>query len=57
MIVKSELFRNEEFNQAIELGSTLNADIVETEIAELKDPHHKNTPTVGITANVYYTQN
>ena len=45
MIVKSELFRNEEFNQAIELGSTLNADIVETEIAELKDPHIiKNTP-------------
>ena len=32
VIVKSELFRNEEFNQAIQLGNTLNADIVETEI-------------------------
>lgn len=58
MIVKSELFRNEEFNQAIQLGNTLNADIVETEIEELKEPHIiKTHPTVGITANVYYTQN
>lgn len=45
VIVKSELFRNEEFNQAIQLGNTLNADIVETEIEELKEPHIiKNTP-------------
>lgn len=34
VIVKSELFRNEEFNQAIQLGNTLNADIVETEIED-----------------------
>lgn len=45
VIVKSELFRNEEFNQAIQLGHILNAHIIETEIAELKEPHIvENTP-------------
>lgn len=45
VIVKSELFRHEEFNQAIELANQLNAPITETEIEELKDPHIiENTP-------------
>lgn len=45
VIVKSELFRNEEFNQAIALGKQLNAEIIETEIEELNDPHIiENTP-------------
>ncbi|WP_217972230.1 ATP-dependent sacrificial sulfur transferase LarE [Staphylococcus xylosus] len=45
VIVKSELFRHEEFNQAIELANQLNAPIIEAEIEELKDPHIiKNTP-------------
>ncbi|MEB6230115.1 ATP-dependent sacrificial sulfur transferase LarE [Staphylococcus xylosus] len=45
VIVKSELFRHEEFNQAIELANQLNAPITEAEIEELKDPHIiENTP-------------
>ena len=45
VIVKSELFRHEEFNQAIELANQLNAPIIEAEIEELKDPHIiENTP-------------
>ncbi|MDO5514956.1 MAG: ATP-dependent sacrificial sulfur transferase LarE [Staphylococcus xylosus] len=45
VIVKSELFRHEEFNQAIELAKQLNAPITEAEIEELKDPHIiENTP-------------
>ena len=45
VIVKSELFRHEEFNQAIQLANQLNASIIETEIEELKDPHIiENTP-------------
>ena len=44
MVVKSELFRNEEFNQAIELGRSLGVE-VETEMAELEDDNIvKNTP-------------
>lgn len=37
VVVKSELFRNEEFNKAIELGHELGIDVVETEMAELQD--------------------
>lgn len=45
VIVKSELFREEEFNAARELGKSLNVEIIETEIAELQDPQIiKNTP-------------
>lgn len=45
VIVKSELFRNEEFDQAISLGKKLNAQIIETEITELNDSHIiENTP-------------
>ncbi|MEB7811521.1 ATP-dependent sacrificial sulfur transferase LarE [Staphylococcus xylosus] len=45
VIVKSELFRHEEFNQAIQLANQLNAPIIEAEIEELKDPHIiENTP-------------
>ena len=36
VVVKSELFRNEEFNKAIELGHELGIDVVETEMAELR---------------------
>ncbi|KRG08500.1 ATP-dependent sacrificial sulfur transferase LarE [Staphylococcus sp. NAM3COL9] len=46
VIVKSELFRNEEFKQALRLGELLNANVIETEIEELKDPDIvKNTPS------------
>lgn len=45
VVVKSELFRNEEFNQAIELGESLGLRVLETEISELKDTNIvKNTP-------------
>src|SRR5699024_11117680 len=45
VIVKSELFRNEEFDQALQLGKSLNANVIETEIEELKDPNTvENTP-------------
>ncbi|WP_436962684.1 ATP-dependent sacrificial sulfur transferase LarE [Staphylococcus shinii] len=45
VIVKSELFRHEEFDQAIQLANQLNAPIIEAEIEELKDPHIiENTP-------------
>src|SRR5699024_5323162 len=45
VIVKSELFRNEEFDQALQLGKSLNANVIETEIEELKDPNIvENTP-------------
>jgi len=45
VIVKSELFRHEEFNQAIELTNQLNAPIIEAEIEELKNSHIiENTP-------------
>ena len=43
--MKSELFRNEEFDQAIELGRSLGVDVLETEMAELEDDNIvKNTP-------------
>lgn len=38
VVVKSELFRNEEFNQAIELGRSLVVEVLETEMAELVQP-------------------
>ena len=45
VVVKSELFRNEEFNKAIELGHELDIDVVETEMAELQDENIvRNTP-------------
>lgn len=45
VVVKSELFRNEEFNQAIDLGYALGVEVIETEIAELEDTNiTKNTP-------------
>ena len=45
VVVKSELFRNEEFNKAIELGHELGIDVVETEMAELQDENIvRNTP-------------
>ncbi|MDN6413035.1 ATP-dependent sacrificial sulfur transferase LarE [Staphylococcus gallinarum] len=45
VIVKSELFREEEFNAARTLGKSLNVEIIETEITELEDPYIiKNTP-------------
>lgn len=45
VIVKSELTRNEEFDQAIALAHQLNAQVIETEIEALKDPHIvENTP-------------
>lgn len=45
VVVKSELFRNEEFDQAIELGRSLGVDVLETEMAELEDDNIvKNTP-------------
>ncbi|MGW9857183.1 pyridinium-3,5-biscarboxylic acid mononucleotide sulfurtransferase [Staphylococcus hominis] len=45
VVVKSELFRNEEFNKAIELGHELGIDVMETEMAELQDENIvKNTP-------------
>ncbi|WP_182465520.1 ATP-dependent sacrificial sulfur transferase LarE [Staphylococcus capitis] len=45
VVVKSELFRNEEFNQAIELGRSLGVEVLETEMAELEDDNIvKNTP-------------
>ena len=44
MVVKSELFRNEEFNQAIELGRSLGVEVLETEMAEQDDNIVKNTP-------------
>ena len=43
--MKSELFRNEEFNQAIELGRELGIEVMETEMSELNDANIvKNTP-------------
>ncbi|WP_167797508.1 ATP-dependent sacrificial sulfur transferase LarE [Staphylococcus croceilyticus] len=45
VVVKSELFRNEEFNQAIELGRELGVEVMEAEMAELEDANIvKNTP-------------
>lgn len=45
VIVKSELFRHEEFDQAIQLANQLNAPITEAKIEELKNPHIiENTP-------------
>ncbi|MGO3048918.1 TIGR00268 family protein [Staphylococcus casei] len=45
VIVKSELFRNEEFEQAYRLAEILNAHVTETEIEELKNPYIiENTP-------------
>ena len=45
VVVKSELFRNEEFNKAIELGHELGIEVMETEMAELQDENIvKNTP-------------
>ena len=45
VVVKSELFRNEEFNQAIELGRNLGVEVMEAEMAELEDENIvKNTP-------------
>ena len=54
VIVKSELFREEEFNAARTLGKSLNVEIIETEIAELEDPYIIKTHLkVGITVSVY----
>lgn len=45
VVVKSELFRNEEFDQAIELGNSLDIHVVEAEMSELNDENIiKNTP-------------
>ncbi|PTK86591.1 ATP-dependent sacrificial sulfur transferase LarE [Staphylococcus haemolyticus] len=45
VVVKSELFRNEEFDQAISLGHELGIEVMETEMAELEDANIvKNTP-------------
>ena len=45
VVVKSELFRNEEFYQAIELVRSLGVEVLETEMAELEDDNIvKNTP-------------
>lgn len=45
VVVKSELFRNEEFDQAIELGNSLSIHVVEAEMSELNDENIiKNTP-------------
>lgn len=45
VVVKSELFRNEEFDQAISLGHELGIEVMETEMAELEDVNIvKNTP-------------
>ncbi len=45
VVVKSELFRNEEFDQAIELGNSLGIHVVEAEMSELNDENIiKNTP-------------
>ena len=54
--MKSELFRNEEFDQAIELGRSLGVDVLETEMAELEDDNIvKNTPDSCISVNACYT--
>ena len=58
MVVKSELFRNEEFNQAIELGRSLGVEVLETEMAELEDDNIvKNTPKAGISVNDFFMEN
>ncbi|MEJ7479642.1 ATP-dependent sacrificial sulfur transferase LarE [Staphylococcus pasteuri] len=45
VVVKSELFRNEEFDKAIELGNSLGIHVVEAEMSELNDENIiKNTP-------------
>lgn len=45
VVVESELFRNEEFDDAINLGHQLGAHILKTKILELKDRHIvQNTP-------------
>ena len=45
VVVKSELFRNEEFNQAIDLGREMGIEVMETEMSELNDANIvKNTP-------------
>lgn len=45
VIVKSELFRHEEFTQAIQVAQHLGAHVIETEIAELQDANIvNNTP-------------
>ncbi|MGS0651536.1 ATP-dependent sacrificial sulfur transferase LarE, partial [Staphylococcus arlettae] len=45
VIVKSELFRHEEFTQATELAQQLGAHVIETEIEELQDANIvNNTP-------------
>lgn len=45
VVVKSELFRNEEFDQAISLGHELGIEVMETEMVELEDANIvKNTP-------------
>ncbi|PNZ89145.1 ATP-dependent sacrificial sulfur transferase LarE [Staphylococcus devriesei] len=45
VVVKSELFRNEEFNQAIDLGREMGIEVIETEMSELNDANIvKNTP-------------
>lgn len=45
VVVESELFRSEEFDEAINLGHQLGAHILKTKISELEDRHIvKNTP-------------
>ena len=53
VVVKSELFRNEEFDQAIELGNSLGIHVVEAEMSELNDENIiKTHQKAGIIANV-----
>lgn len=45
VVVKSELFRNEEFELALKLGQNLGVEVLETEMSELQDANIvKNTP-------------
>lgn len=45
VVVKSELFRNEEFELALKLGQSLGVEVLETEMSELQDANIvKNTP-------------
>ena len=37
VVVKSELFRNEEFELALKLGQSLGVEVLETEMSELQD--------------------
>ena len=56
VVVKSELFRNEEFELALKLGQSLGVEVLETEMSELQDANIvKNTPESWYYSCLLYT--